>query len=876
MPPAASAQSQPEFWSLLGVGQGETVNAAELGQNLVTGEARPSFVNQRELFENLLYAAPDVETAELGSFFKPAEFGVAAGEVTAESSPRPGVRIVRDDYAIGHVYGETRADTMWGAGWVAAEDRLFFMDVLRHTARGELTELTGPGPEGETLAMDAAQLGVTDYREQDLEAMIESVRASGSDGAAAIADLGAYVDGVNAYIEAAQTDPSLLPAEYPALGLSPKPWRATDTAAIAGLLNGYFGIGGGAGLEVAAVVSAARKRFGAAAGRKVVADFRNFDDPEAPVTTAKRFEFDDPGRTRRAAVAMPRAATVKLADPAAQARAEVARTEVPAVPPWLEALRERGLGLTEHASNAIAIPAGHSASGHPLLVAGPQVDFYSPEIFYEIELHGPGIEARGAALPGAGPFVIVGHGDDYAWSITTAQGDNTDVFAERLCEPDGSKPGLDSTHYIYRGRCIAMLEQDRRLDYTPPPTDPGVPQSFELHLERSVHGPIVGRAMVGRRPAAFSLARASYMQDADVILGFARLNDPAAISGPGDFQRAAAPITGSFNFFYVDARHASYIQSGIYPRRAQGTSPDLPNWGTGRWDWRGFDPGTYTADYLGFRRLPKDTDPERGYLVSWNNRQAPGWRASDADWQYGPVHRSQRLERRVRRAERNGKLDLGALVGIMGDAATVDVRGEEVYPWLRRAIGRPGGELGQALALLDEWSAAGSHRRDLDRDGFYDQSAAVALMDAWWDPMTRAVFKPALGPKLLGRIAAINPVDYKPMDGPDTWYYGWMSYVQKDLRALLGRRIADPPSRVYCGKGSLSKCKRVLRRSLRAALAGVESRFGGLEQAAIPATCPVSDPPQCDQLDFFPAGAIETPPTPWQDRGTFQQAVEIR
>jgi hypothetical protein len=191
-------------------------------------------------------------------------------------------------------------------------------------------------------------------------------------------------------------------------------------------------------------------------------------------------------------------------------------------------------------------------------------------------------------------------------------------------------------------------------------------------------------------------------------------------------------------------------------------------------------------------------------------------------------------------------------------------------------IGKPGGELGQAVATLDSWVANGSHRRDLDADNVYDESAAVALMDAWWDPMAHAVFEPALGKELFADIAAINPVDYKPVDGPDTWYYGWMSYVQKDMRALLGRKVAAPPSRVYCGDGSLSKCRRLLRSTLRQALESVKARYGDLGAAAIPATCPVSDPAQCDQLDFIAAGAIETPPVPWQDRGTYQQAVEIR
>jgi hypothetical protein len=85
---------------------------------------------------------------------------------------------------------------------------------------------------------------------------------------------------------------------------------------------------------------------------------------------------------------------------------------------------------------------------------------------------------------------------------------------------------------------------------------------------------------------------------------------------------------------------------------------------------------------------------------------------------------------------------------------------------------------------------------------------------------------------------------------------------------MLGRRIARPPSRIYCGKGSRSRCRAILLGTLRRAGEAVPA------DVKVPATCEVTDPPGCDQLDFIAAGAVETPPVPWQDRGTFQQAAE--
>ena len=96
---------------------------------------------------------------------------------------RIGVRIARDAHNVPHVYGDTRADTMFGAGYATAQDRLFFMDVLRHTGRGRLTELIGPGEDDANVEADAEQMKIADYDEDELQAMIDRGReAAGPPG----------------------------------------------------------------------------------------------------------------------------------------------------------------------------------------------------------------------------------------------------------------------------------------------------------------------------------------------------------------------------------------------------------------------------------------------------------------------------------------------------------------------------------------------------------------------------------------------------------------------------------------------------------------------------------------------------------------------
>jgi acyl-homoserine lactone acylase PvdQ len=871
---AAPAHAVGTYWNLLGVGQGETVNTAEFAASTASGEPPPSFVNQRGLFNALLPAAPNVTTGQLGRFFKPASLTPPASSSPPES-PKAGVTIVRGPLEVPYVTGSSRANTFWGAGYAAGEDRLFLMDVLRHAARSTLTELAGPGENDANLIADVKQLDVTDYSEQDLQAMFDRARTAGPEGAHVARDLTDYVAGINTYIADARSNPDLMPAEYGLLNKPLEDWKITDSVAILGLINGYFGLGGGRSADAAMALREAIARFGPSLGRRVLADFRELDDPEAPTVTTHRFPFDDPGPVKPSSTAfLDRASyhSIKRVNQSGGSSSSAQRT--PRIAPGLDALRRGGFRLKKHASNAMVIPGAKSTTGNPLFVAGPQVDFYSPAIFNELVLRGPGILSRGVSLPGLSPYVLIGRGQNFAWSITTAQGDLADEFAEKLCQ--------DADHYQYKGKCIPFTHRTRTLHWTPGPADlaldpTATPKTYTVRSELSVHGPIVGRATANGKPVAIALARSSFRHEAESGIGLMRINNVGAIKGPQDFQRAAARLTGSYNFFYADRQHAAYVQSGWYPRRAKGTDPTLPTWGTGQYDWRGFDPKTFLSQRLGYDRLPKDVDPKRGYLVSWNNKQAPGWRSSDADWEYGPIHRSQRLERRVRNALKGGrKLNLARLVGIMGDAGTVDLRGQEVLPWLLQAIGDPkqDAQLHPLVQTLRTWLKNGAHRRDSNGDNVYDESLAVALMDTWWTPMVRSLYDPVLGAPLVNRIAAINQIDYMPTQGPDTWFYGWMGYVQKDLRAVLGKHVARPPARIACGKGDRARCRTHLRATLRAARAQLIARYGSLSNVRVPATCEVTDPPSCDQLDFIAAGAVETPPIPWQDRGTFQQAAE--
>jgi hypothetical protein len=236
------------------------------------------------------------------------------------------------------------------------------------------------------------------------------------------------------------------------------------------------------------------------------------------------------------------------------------------------------------------------------------------------------------------------------------------------------------------------------------------------------------------------------------------------------------------------------------------------------------------------------------------------------------VHRALLLQHKLltQKARGGGKVDLTGLTRAVNLAATTDLRADEDYKWMRLVIGKAPAADERYLKLLDDWRRSGSQRLDADGDNLYDHGAAVALMDAWWPLAVRAQFRPALGKTLFDRVVA----DVLGLGAFDQWQWG--THVQKDLRATLGRPVRGRYSRLYCGPRK--QCRTKLLKSLRAAVAATTSKYQSSDSAQwkVPATCPKSDPPQCDQIVPNTAGAIDTPPFPWQNRGTYHQVVELQ
>ncbi|MGZ4389260.1 MAG: penicillin acylase family protein, partial [Gaiellaceae bacterium] len=693
--------------------------------------SNPHATDQLKMYDALTPKFDQVTAADLQSTFKPEPLWSGKEKATRVEHPGRGVTIKRDQWDVPHVFGKTETAVFYGAGFAAAEDRGLLMELARYA--GRLGCIDAPGFSPFDVALSGRTFTPSAQTEAALAAQVKLLQAGGATGRKELADLDAYVAGINAQHKAAE--------------LPITPWTRTDVVAMTCLLGARFGSGGGNEQVDSSLLEQLQADRGAALGLSTWNDLRELQDPETPTTLQAAFPY---GPAQAGAPGPGNAVVGDLqAAPAA-----------------------------EHAlmSNAILVGASRSASGHPIMVAGPQLGYFYPEFFFEVDMEGGGVSVRGGSLAGI-PNVLIGRGPDYGWSFTSSQSDNIDQFAETLC-------GGDDHPSVSKGECRAMTRFDAGV------VKGGGRADQQVSFWQTVHGPVIGYATTaaGAR-VALSSARTTRGRELKAALDVYDLTT-GRVKSPEQFVSDLERFEMTFNGFYVDSKHIAYVSTGRLPIRAPGVDPGLPTIGDGRYDWRGF---------LAPAAHPHAIDPASGELVNWNNKPAPSFAASDSNWAYGAVQRVTLLANGVAADKRYTPVDV---VAAMNRAATQDIRGVDVVPLLQKLLQgttAPSARDQRSLDLLVAWHDAGASRLDRDGDGLVDDPGA-AIMDRIWTPVTEAVLLPVLGRTALTRFEAID----QPFDL--AMFAGSTRYVDKALRIVLGLPVKGPfASTGWCG-GSAPAC----------------------------------------------------------------------
>ena len=749
--------------------------------------------NQASLYDALTPLFGNVTAAQIRRLFKPAPLGAPAAARAKRERPRAGVTITRDAFGVAHVTGKTEADVAFGAGWVTAADRGLLLQLIRGPAR--IAALDVPGLDPLALALTGKSFVPSAEAEAFLSNQLDAVRSEVSIGPKVLRLVSSYAAGINAY--------------YRAKGVPATPFTANDVVASAALIAARFGTNGGQEVGNAMFLDALEERLGDGEARRVFADVRESNDPESAVSVPGSFPQQVPSRTPVGSVVID----------------DGSFTGAP-------------LAAPAFGSNALLVGARRSETGHPLFVAGPQVGYFFPELFAEMELSGAGFAVRGAVFPGV-PVVLVGRGPDFAWSAPSSQADSLDLFAETLCE--------DDRHYLYRGQCEPM-----RRFFAGTLKAQGQPDQ-EVSYYETAHGPVVGYATVGGKRVAISLQRSTRGRELLSMRPFYDLNT-GRVTSARDFLTTMNGIEFSFNWFYADDRDIALFSSGRLPVRAADIDPALPTVGNGNHDWRGF---------VSFAGHARSINPPSGMILNWNNRPAADVGAADSNFSYGSVHRLDLL----RTAAARKKHTLATLVGAMNSAATQDLRVMRVWPTIRQVLqtgSAPSPRAALAANLIESWNVQRGSRLDRDLDGKVDDPGA-AVMDAAWPRIADAVMGPVLGP-LVDRLAALHGRSDDAGPGGSSYISGWYGYVDKDLRTLLGREVKGPYSRRYCGAGVLATCRDALWAALDAAAAELEAKQG-------PAPSTWRADATAERIRFTSGVLPDT--MRWTNRPTFQQLMSF-
>jgi penicillin amidase len=443
---------------------------------------------------------------------------------------RAPVRVARDRWGVAHIYAENQHDLFFAQGFVAAQDRMFQMELWKRSGQGRLAEVMG-----ESELQHDIRARLMRYR-GDMQAEYASYSPDTKE------ILEAFTEGINAYIaDRKRPGGQGWPVEFIAAGFEPEPWRPEDClnrmAAYAVTLNGV------SELAHAQAVAA----IGPDKARGLFAL-----DPPVPL--------DPPGRVDYAGFS-----PELLKDLVGSDRRM--NFEPPSVLPKKAALLSGE--FSSEGSNNWTVSGLMTKSGKPLLANDPHRIMAEPSLRYIVHLVAPGWDVIGAGEP-ALPGVSVGHNEKIAWGFTIFGLDQQDLYVE---EKNPQNPGQYRTE---KGWEEFQVEKD----------SVGVrgQAAVRVELKFTRHGPVLwedaSRALVlrwvGTEPGT-----AGYLGSLAV--------DRA--QNWGDFEEAMKRWkVPSENIVYADVEgNIGEHSVGLAPLRKNWDGV-LPVPGTGGYEWAGFVP----------------------------------------------------------------------------------------------------------------------------------------------------------------------------------------------------------------------------------------------------------------------------------------------
>lgn len=383
---------------------------------------------------------------------------------------------------------------------------------------------------------------------------------------------------------------------------------------------------------------------------------------------------------------------------------------------------ETSLGLTGRfvGSNAWVVSGRLTASGNPILANDPHMGLQMPSAWYPVKQDGARLHSAGMSLVGL-PLVIFGKNTEIAWGGTNMMADVQDLFFEQI---DPQHPSQYRTAggwqpFDTRTELISV-----RADFPAFLREPPAPVRATVRSTRN--GPVVSDVMgIGDEPVSLrwtSLDGGDRTYESFLYLNYA--HDWTSFRSA--LKNYVAP---ALNMLYADVHGNIGFQGiGKIPLRAAGNGVMPTRGWEGSGAWTGFIP---------FENMPSSYNPERGYLVSANDRNIgadyPYFISSD----WAPPSRAKRIAQLIE-ARKTPGLAVGDMALIAGDVVSLPARDMRA---ILLTVEAQSDRQKQALAYLRQWDGA-----------MATDSQAAAIFNVWLRHVKQHLFAQRLSQDYRQRL----------------------------------------------------------------------------------------------------------------------------
>ncbi|MEM7713775.1 MAG: penicillin acylase family protein [Cyanobacteria bacterium P01_A01_bin.68] len=617
------------------------------------------------------------------------------------------VKVLRDEWGIAQVYAASDHDLFLAQGYVTAQDRFWQMDFWRHIGSGRLSEMFGESQLEKDRFLRT--MGWKKIAEQEFaETLDDSTKAN----------LQAYAEGVNAYLETHQG--SALSLEYAVLKLlnrdyHPEPWQPIHSILWGKVMAYDLSTNLGDEIERTILLKSFPK---------------------------SRVDELFPGYPQDFPVILPE---FKLAEKTPE---DVENTSLPSllalkeIAPELKSIATNIGGLEEIlgatgmgvGSNSWVISGKRTATGKPILADDPHLAVQMPSIWYEIGLHcTTGItnncpyNVAGFSFAGV-PGIIVGHNNRIAWGVTNVMSDTMDLYIEKINPQNPNQ-------YEMNGEWVDMqlVKEEIKVASQEP---------VNQIVRYTQHGPIISDVFSPLQkfdenssvqiPKNYAVSlRWNALEPSRLNAAMQEIN---RAQNWQDFRTAASKFDiAAQNLVYADIDgNIGYQMPGKTPVRKKGDGRyPVPGWNN-QYDWQG---------YIDFEELPHSFNPQQGYIVTANNAVVDESYpyVITKDWVRG--YRAKRIDEII--SNTKSPLSLADIELIQAD--NLDLNARDLIPIIQSmTFDHPVVE--NARQLLLNWD----FKLEI-------KSPESAIFETFWKKLLTLTFNDEL------------PSDYRP-DGSDRWY----------------------------------------------------------------------------------------------------------